>query len=231
MALRDDWHAEFRNGQLTNANFVCPHCQMAVTFQVLTQFLDPPNSDPTPGGVKIRYFAVLRCNYQPCRKFVYVITTKVRNATEQNYSADELITFPNYKITEPHAAIPREIAEDWVEAQRAFAESALKASAVMCRRVLYGVLLDRKCKEHPMRDGLKQLAEQERLPKVVEQWLDEIKEDGHDAAHPHRALQVPAENVAEVLEYTKELLRFVYIEPHELQERLARKATSTDTVP
>ncbi len=63
-----------------------------------------------------------------------------------------------------------------------------------------------------------------RPPTIVEEWLKEIKEDGHDAAHPSRALIVPSENVQETMEYTKELLRFTYIEPYELKERLARKA-------
>jgi hypothetical protein len=70
------------------------------------------------------------------------------------------------------------------------------------------------------------LAAKERLPRVVENWLKEIKEDGHDAAHPHRALHIPDENVLEAIHYTRELLRFVYIEPHDLEERLARKAAA-----
>jgi hypothetical protein len=64
---------------------------------------------------------------------------------------------------------------------------------------------------------------------VVEQWLGEIKDDGHDAAHPFRALNVPVENIVETMGYTRELLRFVYIEPHDLQ-RLARK-TAASTKP
>lgn len=111
-----------------------------------------------------------------------------------------------------------------MEAQKAFEVGATKAAAVMCRRVLYGVLLDKQCKEHPLHEGLQELGQQARLPGIVEEWLNEIKDDGHDAAHPHRALSVPAENVGETMEYTRELLRFVYIEPFDLAERLARKA-------
>ena len=126
-----------------------------------------------------------------------------------------------------HESIPQPVAEDWIEAQKAFGVGAAKSAAVMCRRVLYGILLDKKCKEHPLYEGLQQLAMQERLPQVVEAWLNEIKEEGHDAARPRRALQVPAENVAETMEYTKELRRFVYIEPFELKQRLQRKAAQT----
>jgi hypothetical protein len=135
-----------------------------------------------------------------------------------------LVVYPRRKIDEVHKAIPIAVGEDWVEAQKAFNEGAIKGAAVMCRRVLYGVLLDKKCKEHPLHDGIAELVAQARLPQVVEHWLGEIKDDGHDAAHPFRALIVPAENIVETMGYTKELLRFVYIEPHDLQQRLARKA-------
>ncbi len=125
--------------------------------------------------------------------------------------------------------MPGPIGEDWIEAQRAFNAEAIKAAAVMCRRVLYGILLDKGCKEHPLHEGLQELVAKERFPRIVESWLTEIKEEGHDAAHPHRALIIPAENVTETMRYTQELLRFIYIEPHELQERLTRKAAGPTT--
>jgi Domain of unknown function (DUF4145) len=165
----------------------------------------------------------LKCNYVPCRRNAYVVTTKTAGFP-QHPVTDHLTIFPTRAIPEPHRAIPQAVAQDWVEAQKAFEVGAVKAAAVMCRRVLYGILLDKNCKEHPLREGLHELAGHARLPQVVERWLNEIKEEGHDAAHPHRTLNVPAENVAETMDYTKELLRFVYIEPFELEDRLARKA-------
>ncbi len=96
----------------------------------------------------------------------------------------------------------------------------------MCRRVLYGVLLDKKCKEHPLHEGLQELIQGQRLPAIFDEWLPAIKEDGHDAAHPHRALEVDPANIAETITYTAELLRFLYIEPYEFQQRKAR-ATQT----
>jgi hypothetical protein len=54
--------------------------------------------------------------------------------------------------------------------------------------------------------------------------LPAIKDDGHDGAHPDRALHVSVENLMETMAYTFELLRFVYIEPYEFQERKSRNA-------
>lgn len=221
MTLRDDWAAEFSSERPVIARFKCPHCSIASTFQAVTVWSEqfPPNS--------LRYYALFRCDYARCRKIVYVITTKRVNHTIQDKGIDELTIHPSRPPVQPHKAIPSAIGEDWVEAQTVYEIGAVKAAALMCRRILYGILLDKKCKEHPLRDGIKELGDKERLPALVLQRLSEIKEEGHDAAHPHRTLTIPAENVDEVMQYTGELLRILYIEPHELALRLARKAGKT----
>jgi hypothetical protein len=101
--------------------------------------------------------------------------------------------------------------------------SAPKAAAVMLRRVLYGVLIDKGCELHPVHEGLRELIQSQRLPAIFDEWLPAIKDGGHDGAHPDRALQVSAENLMETMEYTSELLRFLYIEPYEFQQRKSRK--------
>jgi hypothetical protein len=171
----------------------------------------------------------LQFNSPKCGKRVYVVTTKHQASAVQNPKVDSLEFYPSGPEPTAHSALPAPIGKDWIEAQKAFNVGATKATAMMCRRILYGVILDKQCPEHPLHAGIQQLCSQERLPSIVEQWLTEIKEDGHDAAHPSRALDVPDENIVETMEYTKELLRFVYIEPYELQQRLARKAGATAT--
>jgi len=227
MPLPDDWEGTFQNNSLTFARMRCPHCENASTFAVMYNFLVGDEAR----GLKIIH-AILQCQYPPCRKLVYVQTSKpIPHNVDQRRADDWLTIFPKRLIDQVHKSIPAPVAEDWIEAQKAFYENAVKAAAVRCRRVLYGVLLDKRCKEHPLHEGIAELVAQARVPHVVEQWLTEIKDDGHDAAHPFRALNVPAENVAETMEYTKELLRFVYIEPYELQQRLARKAAQATVKP
>lgn len=182
LVIRSDWQGEFNQNNLTGARLICPHCQVASTFQTVAASMQQE-------GARLAFYAVLRCNYAPCRNHIYVRTTK--HSDMQQNPTDELIVFPTRGIAKPHPALPPPIAEDWIEAQKAFEAGAVKAAAVMCRRILYGILLDRKCKEHPLQEGLEQLAKQEKLPAIVEKWLVEIKDDGHDAAHPHRALCDP----------------------------------------
>jgi hypothetical protein len=166
---------------------------------------------------------ILECNYSNCKKVVYVYTAAQPNIERQDANAP-FFMYPSRAIDPPHPSIPASIAEGWIEAQRAIVAPAPKAAAVMFRRVLYGVLIDKNCKLRPLHEGLQELIHTQRLPRIFDEWLPAIKDDGHDAAHPDRALHVSAENIAETMEYTAELLRFLYIEPYEFQQRRTRNA-------
>lgn len=214
MPLPEHWEAVLHQSRLHSAKMFCPHCEQPSTFRIVAD-----------DSTKHAHYAIIECNYVKCRERVFVITTNVFNGPNQNAAQDSLVYYPSGPVPKAHESLPAPIAEDWVDAQKVFGVEAVKAAAVMCRRILYGVLLEKKCKEHPLHEGIAELLSKVRLPQIVEEWLKEIKEDGHDAAHPFRALNVPAENVAETMGYTKELLRFVYVEPFELKKRLARKAT------
>lgn len=217
MPLPDHWEARFGNQSLIHVSMHCPHCDRPSTFAVTTQTIK--NNDDG----RLTFHAILNCNNPKCDKVVYVATTKHPHAGAQTTATDLWEIYPSGPKPKAHQAIHPPVGADWIEAQKAMSVGAMKAAAVMCRRVLYGVILHKGCKEHPLHEGIKELVALVRPPMIVEEWLVEIKDDGHDAAHPSRALEITSENVMETMEYTKELLRFTYIEPFELKERLARK--------
>src|ERR1700686_3539435 len=131
MALPDHWEAYFAGGQLHNVKMFCPHCQQPSTFAVMY-------SELYKNMVGNPYYAVIECNYAKCHKRVFVITTNRNNAAHQHPTIDDLTYYPSAAIPLAHEAFPKPIGEDWTEAQKAFNVNAVKAAAVMCRRVLYG---------------------------------------------------------------------------------------------
>jgi hypothetical protein len=223
MAVPRDWRITYTFNNtgshfsgVTDVRGVCPHCRIATTFQVRSV---PHDTE----GPRTRIYLVLQCNYTPCRKTVYVETSVLTTAGITNSSPqDPFFLYPPRTIEPAHASVPTEIADDWLEAQRSLAGGNPKAAAVMLRRVLYGVLINKACRLHPLRDGMQDLITGQRLPAVFDEWLPAIRDDGHDAAHPERALNVSTENVTETMEYTAELLRYLFIEPYEFQQRRAR---------
>lgn len=201
----------------------CPHCRKASTFTIQSQVLLP---DTRTANVDTYWIhLILKCNSISCAKTLYVATSIFENL-QMDRAKDAFFMHPSRAIDPAHPAVPKNIAEDWIEAQTAMEAGAVKAAAVMCRRVLYGVILDKNCKERPLKEGLEQLIQSQRLPAIFDDWLPAITDDGHDAAHPHRALDISHENVSETMEYTSELLRHLYIEPYEFQQRKARNAAT-----
>ncbi len=227
MAVPADWSITFvyqNGGQFAGVGdprAICPHCRQASTFSIRSQQHDRI-------GQRTAVYLLLQCNYATCRKNVYV-QTSVRVALTKNEAADDFFMYPSLDIEPAHPGVPIAISEDWQEAQRAMQAGATKAGAVMLRRVLYSVLIDKGCKLHPLREGMEQLIGGQRLPAIFDEWLPAIRDDGHDGAHPDRALNVSVENLNETREYTAELLRFLYIEPYDFQLRKARNATATAT--
>ena len=172
-------------------------------------------------------YILMKCQYTPCQKIIYVQTFVQNGASQQ--ASDPFIMLPWRDIDVSHPSIPSQIAEDWLEAQKSLQAGAPKAAAVMFRRVLYGILLEKSCTLQPLHKGLAELIKAQRLPAIFDEWLPAIKDDGHDAAHPDRALQVDPQNIVETREYTSELLRFLYIEPYEFQQRKNRITPSPKT--
>jgi len=229
MAVPADWSIVItRNGpfdikSLSDPRAICPHCKNASTFNIRAQVhrWEQPRT---------YLHLILECNFTRCHGMVYVMASLKDGSTVLG-PEDKFFMYPSGSIDPAHPGVPPQIAEDWMEAQIAMQAGAPKAAAVMFRRVLYGVLLDKGCTLQPLRKGLSELIQRNRLPAIFDDWLPAIRDDGHDAAHPDRALQVDPENISETLEYTFELLRFLYIEPYEFRERKARIATSPAAPP
>lgn len=214
----NDGHGRPAFSGISEARGICPHCGIATTFQVR-------NVQHNTVRDRTAFYIILACAYAPCRKTSYVETSvNQRIGLVRNVPDDPFFLHPSQAMGPPHTSIPTNIADDWLEAQRSLAGGNPKAAAMMLRRVLYGILLDKQCRLRPLKDGVQDLITGQRLPAVFDDWLPAIQDDGHDAAHPDRALKVSTENVSETMEYTAELLRYLYIEPYEFLQRKVRNA-------
>jgi hypothetical protein len=224
MAVPKDWVLSLHrvSGQLLPAGesrVICPHCGIACTFETKAIHIET-----RIGNSEVHL--CLKCNHGACRKIVYIYTVVEKGKNDPRPDA-LFFTYPSRSVARRHPGVPTGTAEDWIEAQIAFHALAPKAAAVMCRRVLYSVLLDKGCKLKPLKEGLNELIQSQRLPAIFDEWLHAIKDDGHHGAHPDRSLTVSYENLAETMEYTSELIRFLYIEPHDFQIRKDRNTAKT----
>lgn len=222
MPVPGDFQLNFaaQQGQLrsvTDVRAVCPHCRNATTFNVKAMV----SRYVPPRGMEIRL--IIECNFSKCGGHSFVETVTAPGGTRLR-PTDPFFMHPTRSVEPRHPSIPAPIADDWEEGQTVLEAGAMKAAAVMFRRVLYGALNEKGCTLQPFHKGLKELITKYRLPMIFDEWLPAIRDDGHDGAHPDRALDVPAENILETRNYTSELLRYLYIEPYEFKERQKRIA-------
>jgi Domain of unknown function (DUF4145) len=208
---------------LNSVRAICPYCNTASTFEIKSHVVNVLVN----AGTEMRI--VIECNYAPCGRQSFVFLRLAQGAISL-HSTESFFMYPSRAISPRHPALPVAIAEDWEEAQKAIEAGIVKAAAVMARRVLYGVLLAKGCKLRPLTEGCQELITKERLPAMLDSWLPAITEDGHDAAHPDRSLNVSSTNIQETMAYTAELLRFLYIEPYEFKQRIARNAPAATPV-
>jgi hypothetical protein len=192
---------------------ICPYCRNASTFSVKGCFFREGR-----GATRTQIRLILECNYLECKQVVFVFIEMAHAAAALD-PENTFYMYPSRAIAPRHAAVPVKIAADWEEAQRAAEAGAFKAAAVMLRRILYGVLLDKKCTLVPLQQGLQELIDDQRLPLMFDEWLPAVKDDVQDGSRPDRALHVSADNIQETLDYTFALLRFVYVEPYEFRAR------------
>jgi len=133
----------------SDARGVCPVCRRIVTFEILYQcFARIQGNNRNPWNVH----RILECRSQSCSHISYVLL-ELSSLYGIDRNTDDFFIHPSLALEPKHPAVPVHISTDWAEAQKAFGVGAVKAAAVMCRRVLYGAILDKGCKEKPLHEG------------------------------------------------------------------------------
>jgi hypothetical protein len=69
---------------------------------------------------------------------------------------------------------------------------------------------------------LKNLADSGVLLPTLAAWSKEVRLLGNDAVHD-LAVDVSMEDASQLVEFIRELARYLYVLPHDLEKRLARK--------
>lgn len=117
--------------------------------------------------------------------------------------------------------LPDEIEQAWEEAMQCFTASAFTASAMMCRKIIFHIAVDKglepennKGRAPNFQDCVKHLVKAGLITdKQEEDWVDSIRVLGNTATHKLDSVsQIPADRA---LKFTKALLEIIYTHPAE----------------
>ncbi len=127
---------------------------------------------------------------------------------------------PNSSI---HSAIPPEIASSFNEANRAVSANCPRAGAVMARRTLEAITVERGVSNGTLNQRLKDMEVSGKLHKSLADWANEVRLIGNDGAHFDPIKNVSISDANDIINFISELLNYIYILPSELSRRRNKK--------
>jgi hypothetical protein len=116
-------------------------------------------------------------------------------------------------------AVPKEIASVFTEACQVIAANCPRAGAVMARRTLEAITVDKGHKSGNLAARLKAMSESGILHPTLADWAKEVRLIGNAGAHYDPAESVEIEDAEQLRDFLRELLKFLYVLPAELEKR------------
>lgn len=128
-----------------------------------------------------------------------------------------------YPILTPtsHDAVQQDVKSAAIEAEKCLAFGAYNACAVMTRRAIHSLCTDKGAEGRDLFAQLKDLKEKQLITPDLHEWADSLRVLGRDGAHPEFP-EVAAEDAEDGVRLLREIVKYVYILPHERAEK--RKA-------
>ena len=115
--------------------------------------------------------------------------------------------------------IPKDIVDIFVEAMTTYYAKAPRATVVMLRRTIEAIAVHFGQEKGSLAQRLQKLTEESILQPSLGEWAKEIRLIGNQGAHYDPAVAVSMEDSAQLLNFSQELMKYLFELPAELQRR------------
>lgn len=219
---------------------MCPYCDVTALFELLQQnninlmaYLTKEKRSANHVKEVYRgpylYAGLYRC--QHCNGVVYLLLQdKMVNIEGAAYPLGEKIVIEMYpkRLPKVDPAIPPKIAEDYIEAVKCFEAGSAKGAAVLCRRSLQNIMLDKGAKGENLYEQLNELAKRRVITPDLAELGHTIRLFGNVGAHPSSdgLDEVSLKEASEILAFTEQLFMSLYVLPSRVQALRNRKKQS-----
>lgn len=119
----------------------------------------------------------------------------------------------------PSSDIPADIANALAEASTCFSAHCYRASVVMSRRTLEAITSDQGETSGRLVDRLSNLSSKNVLNPTLSDWAKEVRLVGNTGGHFDPMSPVSKDDAEQILSFTRELIKYLYELPAELQRR------------
>jgi Domain of unknown function (DUF4145) len=117
-----------------------------------------------------------------------------------------------------HSSIPPIVASAAIEAEKCFAVGAFSACGTMVRRAVDAMAQEKKAEGKDLFSRLAHLKDSHVITPTLWEWAEELRTAGKVGAHPEWEAMDSAE-AEYAVGFLREILRYVYINPSELEAR------------
>ena len=220
-------------------SFECPQCGVHSLHVALVPKLShmgpmetlPPPSDnpkgvvfPVPGVSFISTFHHLLFQCVACHKITYFVVEQESKSVSLDNELQLKFPFPRivhqYPVakTKPHQAVPLAISQAINEAELSNGIGAFNACAVMLRRAVHNLCEDKGANGKDLFAQLADLKSKQIITPDLWTWAEELRVLGRNGAHPEWP-DVSRGDAEYGLKFIGEIVRFVYVNPHEVSQR------------
>lgn len=188
------------SNQLARVGLRCPRCRHVGQFQLVGSEME---FSPQDGGLGSAA-GFRQCPNASCMQIVVVVRER-RDARILAVEPPELIDFDARDI-------PLEVVASFEEAIGCHAAGFARAAAIMVRRTLEELCAHQGATGATLAKRVEDLRSKVILPPALLEGLDDIRLFGNDAAHIEARIydEIGPDEVAVVIEFTKEVLKAVY---------------------
>lgn len=197
----------------------CPHCGHHGTFEPVgindISTLSVEYRHPLPDA----QLGIRRCPNKQCAGHLFFIS---RNDVVLATSPSNVIPFDKERI-------PRRVINAFEEAVNCHSNSCFIASAIMIRKTLEEVCVDRGAQGGNLFQKIQALGKTIVIPPDLINGMDELRLLGNDAAHieAQTFVEVGPEEIEVSIDFTKEILKAVYQYENLLQKIKALKTKNS----
>ncbi|MBS4539205.1 DUF4145 domain-containing protein [Clostridium sp. D2Q-11] len=131
-------------------------------------------------------------------------------------SRGEELPLPEFNLS---SDIPKEIANAFSEATTALLANCPRASAVMARRILEAIAVDKGETSGSLAQRLANLSSTVIIHPTLTEWTKEVRLIGNQGAHFDLINNISKKDAQQLLNFIRELLKFRYELPAELNRR------------
>lgn len=187
----------------TNVATRCPHCGHNGTF-LLIGVQDIYTYRRVNSSHEIKNFLGIRkCPNEKCQGHLFFISDNLKNV---------ILTSPSETIPFDKENIPVKVLNAFEEAIKCHSNTCFIASAIMIRKTLEEICLERGAKGTNLFKKLQDLGGKVLIPQELLTGMNELRLLGNDAAHIEAQTfsEIGKEEIEVSLEFTKEILKAVY---------------------